>query len=131
MNQVDAKVKGKKKSCLQSEFLLRWDAFGSPMLFKYEEGNQTYRSATGSCISILSMLFTLIFFVQQAVVLRSHKGTTFTSTLVQDYLSPDFTYEGEEFPIAISLIDVAEPDYVPRQGVTMRVTFRKVHPVNS
>ena len=69
MNQVDAKIKGKKKSCLQSEFLLRWDAFGSPMLFNYEEGNQTYRSATGSCISMISMLFTLIFFVQQAFVL--------------------------------------------------------------
>ena len=103
--------------------MLRWDAFGSPVLFNYEEGNQTYRSATGSCISILSMLFTLIFFVQQAVVLSQYKGTTFTSTLVQDYLSTDFTYEGEEFPIAISIIDGAEPDFVPRQGVTMRVSF--------
>ena len=123
MNRVDAKTKKNKKSCLQSEFLLRWDTFGSPMLFNYEEGNQTYRSATGSCISILSMLFTLIFFVQQAVVLSQYKGTTFTSTLVQDYLSTDFTYEGEKFPIAISIIDGAEPDFVPRQGVTMRVSF--------
>ena len=103
MNKVDAKTKKNKRSCLQSEFLLRWDAFGSPMLFNYEEGNQTYRSATGSCISILSMLFTLIFFAQQAVVLSQFKGTTFSSTLVEDNLSRDFTYEGEEFPIAIAL----------------------------
>ena len=125
MNKLEAKMRENKKSCLQSEFLLRWDAYGSPMLFNYEEGNQTYRSATGSCISILAMLFTLIFLVQQAVVLNSYKATTFTSTLVQDYLSTDFTYEGEEFPIAIAMFDGAETDLVPRQGVTVRVSFWK------
>ena len=70
MDKVEVKSKKQdKKSCMQSEFLLRWDSFGSPMLFNYEEGNQTYRSAAGSCISILSMLLTLIFFFQQAIVL--------------------------------------------------------------
>ena len=34
-------------------FSLKWDAFGALMLFKYEESNQTYRSAASSCISLL------------------------------------------------------------------------------
>ena len=76
-----------------------------------------YRSAAGSCISLLSLLFTVIFMTQQIIVLYDYKGTTFTSSLVQDKLGEDFALEGKEFPIAIAIIDTFEPDLVPRQGI--------------
>ena len=93
--------------------------FGLPVQFNYEEGSQTYRSVTGSCISLLALFFTAIFLIQQAIVLHYYKDTTFTSSLVQNYLDQDFTYEGDEFPIAISMIDISEPDFKPKQGVTI------------
>ena len=65
---------------------MKWDAFGSPMLFNYEEGNQTYRSPVGSCISLCILFLTLIFMVQQAIVLLEYKGTTFTTSIVVDGL---------------------------------------------
>ena len=75
------------------------------MLFNYEEGNQTYRSPVGSCISLFTLFLTLIFMVQQAIVLFEYKGTTFTTSIVENSLALDYTYEGEEFPIAIGMFD--------------------------
>ena len=109
------KTKNKeKRGCLSSDFFLKWDVFGSPMSFNYEENNQTYRSAAGSCVSLIALLFTAVFMTQQAIVLLEYKGTTFTSSLVQNKLASDFTYEGEEFPIAVAMIDVREADLAPK-----------------
>ena len=60
---------------------------------------------------------------QQAIVLLGYQGTTFTTSLVQDYLEAGFTYDGEEFPFAIALIDTSEPDFIPKQGIKTQIRF--------
>ena len=89
------KPRRSKKNCLSSDSFLRWDAFGSPVLFNYEEGNQTYRSPAGSCVSLLSMTITLVFIIQQALVLLEYRGSTFTNSVINNYLEESYTYTGE------------------------------------
>ena len=52
------------KSCLQSEAILQFDQFGTPMMFNYYKGSATYRSPLGSCLSIFILLLTLGFTIQ-------------------------------------------------------------------
>lgn len=68
--RVHAKMKrnkhGKKAGadCSLSQWLLKWDAFGSPILFNYDDQNQMYQSTAGTCISLLASMVTLAFIVQ-------------------------------------------------------------------
>ena len=61
-------------------------------------------------------------------MLIKYKGTTFTTSIVQNYLDQDFTYEGEEFPIAIAMIDTNEPDLMPRQGLKIEIVRTSFNP---
>ena len=58
-----------------------------------------------------------------------YKGTTFTTSIVEDALEQDYTYEGEDFPIAISMVDQSETDFVSRTGVTFQVRLEQYNPV--
>ena len=63
------------------------------------------------------MLFTFVFLSQQTIVLFERKGTTFTISIVQEYLAEDFTNskeDGNEFPVAFFMLDSSEPDFIPR-----------------
>ena len=61
-------------------------------------------------------------------MLINYKGTTFTTSLFQNYLDQDFTYEGEDFPFAIAMIDTNEPDLVPKQGLTIDLVRASFNP---
>ena len=61
-------------------------------------------------------------------MLLDYKGTTFTSSLVQDKLGENFSLEGTEFPIVIAMIDASEPDLAPKQGVQMQVKYAEFDP---
>ena len=69
------------------------------------------------------MFFTVVFLIQQIIVLFEYQGTTFTASIVQDYLDKSYTYEGEEFPIAIAIVDQSQPDFRTKTGLTMHVFY--------
>ena len=100
---IDAKLNSKKsnstahrssesRSCLKSEKVLYFDHFGQQLQFNFHHGSSTFRSSSGSCISLLIGLITLVFVVQQSIVLYKRKATTFTSTNVAGYYDEDFTF---------------------------------------
>ena len=128
-NMMEAKTTRRtidnKKSCLKSAWMLKWDTYSQPVLFNYDQSNQEYRSFTGACISLLALALTLVFMSQQIIVLLGYKGSVFTTTIVQNYLDESYEYSGDDFPIAISLIDLNEEDYVTKTGVTMQVSIRE------
>ena len=79
------------------------------MIFNFEGGNSTYRTASGACISLITWLVTLIFFVQQVQVLIERKGTTFSFSLAQDYLDVDDSFTKDDgIIIAVGVIDFSD-----------------------
>ena len=62
-------------------------------------------------------LITLIFTIQQFIVLFQRKGTTFTSTDVLGHYESDFTFDYEDgLAFAVSLYDSEADDYVDTLG---------------
>ena len=120
-----------RRSCCAANWLLKWDYYGSPVQFSYERDSQTYRSPAGACFSLLAMFITIVFCVQQAIVMLEYKGTTFTSSLLRDHLDNSFTYYGHEFPIAIAMYDIYQPDFITRSGVNFKVYLEQFNPTKA
>lgn len=54
------------------------------MMFNYQEGSSAYRSAWGSCLSLLFLLLTLSYTVVQVETLRNYKATAITMSTQYD-----------------------------------------------
>ena len=81
---------------MDSDRVLRFDQFGQPLNFNFHHGNSEFRSVTGSCISLLILLLTLVFTVGQIIVLYRYNGTIFTQSEVLDYFDEDDDFVFEE-----------------------------------
>ena len=93
------------KAC--SQRVLKFDQFGQPLNFHFHHGSSQFRSVTGSCLSVLIFITTLVFTVSQIIVLYRYKDTIFTQSEVLDYFEEDddFVFEekdGLRFAVAIS-----------------------------
>ena len=97
---------------------LRLDPFGTPMIFNYGEGgtSSTYRSSVGACLNILFLFITLVYTIQQTQVMFNYTGTTFTTVMLENELSSDYSYTEENgFRLAVAIFDSAEIG-MPRFG---------------
>ena len=76
---------GDKKQCYKSETVLKFDMFGTPMLFNFANGSVKYRSALGSCFSFIIFLVTAICLITQIRVMTNHMDTVYTSSIEYGY----------------------------------------------
>ena len=105
VNRISADKKV-PRSCLNSDRVLRFDQFGQPLNFNFHHGNSEFRSVTGSCISLLILLLTLVFTLAQIIVLYRYNGTIFTQSEVLDYLDDDFVFEEKDgLHFAVGIFD--------------------------
>ena len=110
-----------KASFLRSEFVLNFDSFGVPANFNYGNGSATHRSSLGACINLFIMLFTLIFTIQQLIVLIERGATTFTSAELQDYNELSHSFRPDDgFRVAFRVFDERNPDFVVSESL---ITF--------
>ena len=59
------------------------------------------------------MLFTLIFTIQQLIVLKERGATTFTSAELQDYHDISHSFGSDDgFRVAFRVMDELNPDYL-------------------
>ena len=58
-------------------------------------------------------------------VLRKYKGTILTTTVVQNGLDEGFVYEGDEYPIAVGIVDSSEPDLITKTGLIVELTYEQ------
>ena len=56
-------------------------------------------------------------------MLLGYQGSVYTTTFVQNYLDEGYEYSGEDFPIAISLLDLSAEDKITKTGVTMQLSI--------
>ena len=69
------------------------------------EGNPNYRTALGSCISILVLVVTLLFMSQNIVILTERKGTQFTSSVLQQFHDDTYEFDSENgFALAFGML---------------------------
>ena len=91
--------------------------FGSTIAFNYADGESTYRTATGSCISCSLSLVTLLFLLQSLETLYLYKGTSFTSATLEGNYDKNFTFSQDSgFQIAVGLqnYDYGNPHVSPK-----------------
>ena len=69
--------------------LKRYDIFGEPVGFNCSEDSTKYKSIAGLFMTCLVFTITLLFTVQNIMILRDRKGTHFTSTLKTNYYGDD------------------------------------------
>ena len=65
------------RNCLKSEKVLQFDNFGSQINLNYENGSSSYRSAIGSCLSIILYLLTLVYAMQNVQIMLNYKSSQF------------------------------------------------------
>ena len=109
---IDTKMKGiQSQSCLSSEKVLQFDSFGSQINLNYENGSESYRSATGSCLSILLYFLTLVYAIQNLQILLGYKGSTFSTSTNVSYHDSSFIFSEEKgFQMAFAVADPSDPD---------------------
>ena len=74
-----------KRQCLKSETVLKFDMFGTPMLLNFSDGSPHYRSALGSCFTLIIFVLTSVFLLTQIRVMTNHMDTVFTSSIEYGY----------------------------------------------
>ena len=78
---VEHKGKKERKVCLRTKRLLAYDMFGSTVNLNFNDGESQYRSSCGAVLSLLFTLITLLFAIQQTIVLIDYKNTSFTTSV--------------------------------------------------
>ena len=64
------------------------------------------------------MIFTLVFTVQQIIVLYKRDGTSFTTSELKDHQEYGYSFGPDDgFRAAFSILDNLEPDFVHRVGL--------------
>ena len=90
--------------------MLQFDSFGSQINLNYENGSTSFRSATGSCLSILLYLLTLVYAIQNLQILLGYKGTSFSTSTNVSYHDSSFIFSEEKgFQMAFAVIDPVNP----------------------
>ena len=76
------------------------------MGFNYQNGSQTYRSAFGACLYALMVFTTLVFAIQQSIVMYNRSATLFLTNVMHDYLDEEYSFGFDDgFMIAFALHD--------------------------
>ena len=71
-----------------------------------DEGNPSYRTATGACFSILVLLITMTFTCQNSLILVGRKATQFTTNVMQNYHDDTYEFSTEQgFALAYAIIN--------------------------
>ena len=95
------------QKCLKSEKVLNFDQFGKPIMFNFFQGEEVYRSAQGACLSLLIVILTLSFTVQQFIALTNYNDTDFKTWIEYEFYEDNYvvSYEQDDFQIAFAIID--------------------------
>ena len=71
------------------------------------------------------MLFSLVFTVQQVLVLQERSRTLFTTSELKDYQEVGQSFGAEDgFRVAFGLIDLTDPEGKPRDGL-VNIEFKQ------
>ena len=82
------------------------DIFGETVGFNFSEDSSDYKSLPGLFITCLVFTITVLFTVQNIIILRDRNGTLFTSALKTNYNGEDRIFtEDDGFQMAIAIAD--------------------------
>ena len=87
-----SKKRSPKTSCTESKRVLSLDMFGTGIALNYPNGEQTYQTASGSCVSVLVSVLTLVFCIQNFLILYGYNGSTFTSARLEGHFDTNHTH---------------------------------------
>ena len=73
-------AKPERQNCFNSEKILRFDSFGEPPRFLYEDGKSEYRTVFGSGINFCIAISILLFAIAQLMTVFTRSGTLFTTS---------------------------------------------------
>ena len=77
--------KRKRGNCEKLQGIKKYDMFGETVGFNFSEDSSDYKSLPGLFFTCIVFIITLLFTVQNIIILRDRKGTLFTSTLKTNY----------------------------------------------
>ena len=94
----------REAQCSRSDRVLRFDSYGTPVGFNYENGSPEYRTACGSSLSVFVAFITLTFFANKIIVMATHKGSNFSTLSADNYFTYNDTFTQEDdFRLAFGL----------------------------
>ena len=118
------KNRSSKTSCAESKRLRSLDMFGTGIFLYYPFGEQSYQTISGSCVSVFVFLLTLVFCIQNCLVLYKYEGTQFTSAHLEGHFDVNHTYtEDNGFQEAVGLVEMSGY-YDPYDFLKLRVEIR-------
>ena len=83
---------------------MSYDTYGTSVQFNFPDGEQTRRSVLGAYLGVIVSVLTLIYLIQNFVILFDHADTVFTRSVAYGALDSDYGYSEEEgFQIAFGL----------------------------
>lgn len=90
--------------CSKWNGLMSYDTYGAPIQFSFPDGEPTKRSLLGAYLGIIVSMLTLIFLIQNFLILYNYGDSVFTHTTVYGAFDSDYGYsEKEGFQIAFGL----------------------------
>ena len=75
----------RKRSCNDFKAMKRYDIFGQPVGFNFSEDSTEYKSMAGLFLTCIVFTITILFTVQNIIILRARNGTLFTSAVKTNF----------------------------------------------
>ena len=102
----------RKRNCNDLKAMKKYDIFGQPVGFNFSEDSSDYKSMTGLFLTCLVFTITILFTVQNIIVLRERNGTLFTTAVKANYNDENRIFtEDDGFQIAIAVGDSRTLDF--------------------
>ena len=103
----------RKSNCNGFKAMKKYDIFGQPVGFNFSEDSSDYKSMSGLFLTCIVFTITILFTVQNIIILRERNGTLFTTADKANYNDENRIFTEEDgFQIAIAVADGrAIPNY--------------------
>ena len=97
----------RKRSCNDLKAIVkRYDIFGQPVSFNFSEDSSDYKSLAGFFLTCAVFTITILFTVQNIIILRERDGTLITTAVKANYNDENRIFTEEDgFQIAIAVGD--------------------------
>jgi len=85
--------------------------YGTPMLFNFADGAAVHRSLIGSVLSVGVMTFTMLYLLNNLIVMARRMGTSYTASAIPYFQKDSFKVTHDDgFALAIAVIDYRTED---------------------
>ena len=116
----------KVAQCLKSSTVLNLDKFSEKVNLNIQDGSSSYRTAKGSCLSLLATMIGLVFTIQNFQVLVKYDDTLFNSLTIRNNHDETYEFSAEQgFNLAFAIYDFGNFDIDMEEYIDVKLIQAK------